>query len=259
MTKLPPVSAIISTYILSYVYLLRTAMMGLTLTGILLTSSVQELSASEFALDMAWDSEYISEGRNNLDKGGIAWGVASVTQDDLVGFAALGRGDQTHYVEWNFGVEYTIHLHQQLEATVGFQRLEFYGDERGSDNELFSSLTYTGIDWLVPAVSYTYATEAAGYFVEVSLHSPWDITEQFNVTPYIVQGFDFQYMTEQHDGTNHIQFGVEAGYSLSDSVELSVHFSRTKALEDIKREASADGVTGGLNQTYAGVHINWDF
>ncbi|UJF22359.1 hypothetical protein [Shewanella sp. OMA3-2] len=229
------------------------------MAGILISSSVSELSASEFTLDMAWDSEYISEGRNNLNKGGIAWGVASVHQDDLVVFAALGRGDQTHYIEWNFGVEYTLHLHAQLEATIGYQRLEFYGDERASDNELFSSLTYTLVNWLLPTVSYTYATEAAGYFVEVSLHSPWDITEQLSVTPYMLQGFDFQYVTEQHDGANHIQFGVEAGYALSNNVKLSMHISRTKALEDIKREASVDGVTGSLNQTYAGVHINWAF
>ncbi|WP_434939472.1 hypothetical protein ACRWQN_00810 [Shewanella sp. HL-SH8] len=229
------------------------------MTGILLTSSVQELSASEFALDIAWDSEYISEGRNNLDKGGIAWGVASVIQDDLMAFVALGRGDQTHYIEWDFGVEYTVHLHEYLDATLGYQRLEFYGDERGSDNELFSSLTYTGIDWLVPAVSYTYATEADGYFIEVSLHSPWEITELFNVTPYILQGFDFQYVTEQHDGANHIQFGVEVGYALSNNVELSAHFSRTKALEDIKRETLVEGVKGSLNQTYVGVHVNWAF
>ncbi|WP_226412502.1 hypothetical protein [Shewanella glacialimarina] len=54
-------------------------------------------------------------------------------------------------------------------------------------------------------------------------------------------------------------FGVEAGYALSNNVELSAHFSRTKALKDIKREASVDGVTGCLNQTYAGVHVNWTF
>lgn len=259
MTKLPSVSASSYSHCLITSGFFRIAIAGAVCISMFASSSVLAQLSPEFVLDMAWDTEYISEGRDNLDKGGIVWGVASLTQDDLVAFVAMGRGDQTYYIEWNFGVEYTIHLYEQLEATVGYQRLEFYADERASDNELFSSLTYTGVDWLVPAIRYTYATEAAGYFVEVSLHSPWDITEQFNVTPYIIQGFDFQYVTEQYDGANHIQFGVEAGYELSNNVELSAHLSRTKALEDIKRGASVDGVTGSLDQTYAGVHINWAF
>jgi hypothetical protein len=224
-----------------------------------ITTNAQAKTGPEFAFDLAWDSQYISEGRDNLDKGGIVWGVASVTDGDLVTFVALGRGDQTHYIEWNFGLEYTIHLTEKFEATLGYQRLEFYGDDRGSDNEVFSSLTYTGVDWLIPAIHYTYATEAGGYFVEVSLHSPWDITDKLSITPYVLQGFDFQYVTEEHDGANHIQFGVEAAYAISDNIALSAHLSVTQALEDIKREASENQIVGNLNETYGGVHLNWVF
>jgi len=224
-----------------------------------ITANAQALTEAEFAFDLAWDSQYISEGRDNLDKGGIAWGVASVTDGDLVTFVALGRGDQTHYIEWNFGLEYTLHLSDHFDATIGYQRLEFYGEERDSDNEVFGSLTYTGVDWLIPAINYTYSTEAGGYFFEVSLHSPWDITETLSITPYVLQGFDFQYVTEDYDGANHIQLGIEAAYTISNNIALSGHLSVTQAMGDIKREASDNHISSHLNEAYAGVHLNWVF
>ena len=63
-------------------------------------------------------------------------------------------------------------------------------------------------------LNYTYATEASGYFVELSLHSHWQVNEQLTLTPYVTQGFDFGYASQTHDGPNHLQFGVEACYSL---------------------------------------------
>ncbi|MGX9462275.1 hypothetical protein ACWXWU_13720 [Shewanella sp. A14] len=209
--------------------------------------------------DIAWDNHYISEGRDNLEKGGIVWGVVNFEQNDLAVYAVVGRADQVSYVEWNLGVEYTIHLANDFDATIGYQRLAFYCDEHASDNEFFSSLTYNGFSWLVPAVNYTYATEAGGYFVELSLHSPWEINEQLTLTPYVVQGIDFQYSSEQHDGANHFQFGLEAEHKINDSMAVSAHISHSIAQEDIKQQAPIDGVQGSLDQTYAGVHFNLSF
>ncbi|WP_435805509.1 hypothetical protein [Shewanella psychromarinicola] len=161
-------------------------------------------------LDVAWDNHYITEGRNNLD--------------------------QVDYVEWNLGLEYTLHLANDIDATVGYQHLAFYGDEPCSDNEFFGALTINGRTWFVPAINYTYATEAGGYFVELSIHSPWEINQYLTLTPYIVQGFDFQYSSEQHKGANHFQFGLEAEHQLNDSMTLSANISHSIAQEDIKQQ-----------------------
>ncbi|MGI2171067.1 hypothetical protein ACROAE_12915 [Shewanella sp. MF05960] len=212
-----------------------------------------------FGLDVGWENHYITEGRDNLDKGGIAWAVASVEHNDMVVFAVIGRADQVHYTEWNAGLEYSVSLHDDIDATIGYQRLEFYGDDRASDNEFFSSITYSGIDWLVPAVNYTYATEASGYFVTLSVHSPWEINPQLTLTPYVLQGFDFGYSSEDHDGANHVQFGLEAEHQFSDNLAIVAHISHSIALEDIKQQARVDGQQGSLNETYAGISVSLGF
>ncbi|MCK8045135.1 hypothetical protein MSG37_09570 [Shewanella sp. 1CM18E] len=228
-------------------------------TKIIETLAADDSGEIQALVDLGWDSKYISEGRNNLDKGGIYWATAAIQKNNLNVYATVGRGDSQHYTEWNFGIEYGFDLTDNLSGSVGYQRLEFYGDERAHDNELFSNLEYTAVDWLVPSISYTYSTEANGSFVEVSLHSNWELAQGFTVSPYLTQAFDFKYATEDHDGANHFQFGIEAEYLLPNNLVLSGHISHSIAQEDIKLEARNNGVTGSLDETFAGIHLSWSF
>lgn len=204
----------------------------------------------------SWDSKYISEGRNNLEEGGIAWAVAAVTLDQLTVFAAAGRGDQAYYIEYDVGLEYSLEFHENVDAVIGYQRIETYGDDRASDNELFATVAYSGWQWLVPELSYTFSTEAGGYFIEAALYNPWQVSDTFHLTSYVKQAFDFQYVTEEFDGANHFQLGVEANYQLTPTVAIGGHVSHTIAMKDIKEEV---GSSHGLNQTYAGVNISLSF
>lgn len=221
--------------------------------------AVQESSETQYLLDLGWDTNYISEGRNNLEKGGIFWSTAAVQYQDINVYAILGRGDSEHYIEWDVGIEYTIALTDNFETTLGYQRVESYGDERFSDNELFGSLTYSGVEWVTPSVNYTYSIGAGGYFVEASLHSSWELTDKLTLTPYATQAFDFQYATEDYNGQNHFQFGIEAEYLLSQNISLSGHISHTVAQEDIKLEAEMDNMPSDLDQTFTGMHLTWFF
>ncbi|BCV38584.1 hypothetical protein TUM17377_39120 [Shewanella chilikensis] len=215
--------------------------------------------ATETQLMLGWDSRYISEGRDNLSAGGIAWSGIHHSRDGLGAFVLFGRADSVNYAELNAGVEYCFNPLESVEAGVGMQRLEFYGDERGHDNEVYAYLAYQGLSWLTPSINYTYATEASGYFVELSLHSHWQVNEQLTLTPYVTQGFDFGYASQTHDGPNHLQFGVEACYSLTPSLVASLHLSHSIAQDDIKQQAQEEGWHGDLAQSYAGLHLEWQF
>lgn len=210
-------------------------------------------------LDLGWDSKYLSQGRDNLQQGGIYWMNAAVQYGNLTTFAAVGRGDSQDYTEWNIGLEYSFNLTDNLEANLGYQRIEGYSNDRCRDNELFAELAYTATPWLVPSVNYVYSTEAAGYLVEVSLHSYWDITEQFTLTPYITEGFDFGYRTEAHDGRNNLQFGLEAAYQLAPNISVSGHISHSIAQGDIEQEAAVNGDLSSQDQTYAGIYFSMTF
>lgn len=219
----------------------------------------ENMTPLALSLDLGWDSKYISQGRDNLKHGGIYWANASIQYNNLTTYALVGRGDSQTYTEWNIGFEYTFNVVEQLEANLGYQRIEGFSDNRCQDNELFGELAYTATPWLIPSVSYVYSTEAEGSFVEVSLHSYWNITDQFTLTPYITQGFDFKYRTEKHNGRNHLQLGLEASYQITSEINLSGHISHSIAQNDIEQEMAENGDTGSQDQTYAGIHVAMKF
>lgn len=216
-------------------------------------------SQTQYLIDLGWDDSYISEGRNNLAKGGMTSSSVAIQHKNLDVYARFGRADNQHYHEWNLGFQYTLAITDNLKTTLGYQRLEIYDDKHSNDNELFGSLSYAGIEWLTPSVNYTYSTEASGYFVEASLHSSWELIDSLILTPYITQAFDFQYATEKHDGRNHFQLGIEAEYMLTQNLILSGHISHTLAQKDIKLEANMDEIKSSLDQTFTGVHCTWIF
>ncbi|MBT1445139.1 hypothetical protein KJI95_11470 [Shewanella sp. JM162201] len=209
----------------------------------------------EYELALGWDSKYVSEGRDNLGRGGIGWAVLAASFGNLTPYAVVGRADSEAFTEWNFGLEYALELMPDLDAHVGIQQVETYADERLSETELFAELAWHRIDWLIPSVAYTYSFETSGYFVELSLHSNWHIGEQFTLSPYITQGLDYQYVTEAHNGRNHLQFGLEAEYMLSDSLAVSGHISRSIAGHDIELEMGDEA----RDETFAGIHLHWSF
>lgn len=225
------------------------------------TTSVLPHASEPWAvtLDLGWDSAYLSQGRDNLQHSGIYWAYTEVQQGNFTTYALMGRGDNQAYTEWNLGLEYALAITEHLEAHLGYQRIEAYSDSRCRDNEFFAELAYTAVPWLVPSINYVYATEAAGYFVELSLHSPWELDDKFTLTPYITQGFDFKYRTEKHNGVNHLQFGLEVSYRVTTAMALTGHVSHSLAQADIEQEALANGEANSQDQTYAGLHFNWRF
>ncbi|MGI2098158.1 hypothetical protein [Shewanella glacialipiscicola] len=215
----------------------------------------EKIESLAVTLDLGWDSKYISQGRNNLQDGGIYWLNTSVQYGYWTTYALVGRGDSQAYTEWNLGLEYGFNLVENFDANLGYQRIEGYGSSRCQDNELFAELAYTATPWLIPSINYVYSTEANGYFVEMSLHSFWNITDHFSLTPYITQGFDFKYRTAEHNGKNNLQFGLESNYQLSPNMSVSGHISHSIAQGDIEQEATANGDTSSQDQTYAGIHF----
>ncbi|QSX40803.1 hypothetical protein [Shewanella cyperi] len=204
-------------------------------------------------LDLGWDSQYVSEGRDNIGRGGVWWGGAAVSVDSLTAYATLARGDSEFFSEWNLGLEYELPLGDDWRGSLGYQRVEIVADEPFSDNEWFASLAWWLEPRLVPVVAYTYSSDAAGYFVELSLYSHWQLTESLELTPFVTQGLDYQYMTELHSGRNHLQWGVKAIWTLDDGWSTTLQLAHSEAQGDV----ILDDEEGDLN--FISLHLSREF
>lgn len=210
---------------------------------------------SDIAVYVDGGSKYISEGRNNLPNGGIVWSGIDYQHGALLLFERQGIATSEDYIEFNGGIGYQLQL-ADWQLTGSYTRLEFFGDERCHDNELAAQLEYQAIEWLTPTLVYTHATAANGGFLEFSLTGHWALSDNFELAPYVTQGWDFGFATADHDGLNNLQFGVVGELQVNPQWAVALHVSRTLAQRDIKDEQGDQCQT---QQTFGGVMFSYQF
>lgn len=203
-------------------------------------------------LDVGYDSRYISEGRNNIVDGGIAWIQLShelASSMSLVGLYGAGND----YDELNLSLVYSKTV-SEVDYYISFTRLEFFQDNL-NDNELGLGAAYA-FSTYVPftmAVDAVYSTDAAGAFVELSLATDVVIKPDLTLRPYIKAGLDFGYASANKKGHNHSALGAVFTFSQSDSLSFNFLLEHTIAGSHVQRE------TNQKNQSWFGLHLIYSY
>ncbi len=208
--------------------------------------------AHTVTIGILWESLYVSQGRNNLEEDGLYSLDLSAALSDRPSFLLwYAIGDSDAYQELNLSLEHAFSI-ADFESHIGYTRLEFFESDE-HDNELYAGVAYTGFPWVTPAVDYIYATEARGSYIEISLQSDISLFgERLILSPYLFNSFDLGYSTEDHDGPNHFQAGLEALIPLTETLQLSGYIAQSLAQEDVQKDDQGD-------LTWGGVHLVWLF
>ncbi len=200
-----------------------------------------------YGLSAAWDSAYVSEGRDNLGEGGLVSGALDVSWRGLGLSGWVARGDTIDYREINIGVAYSFSL-GPVGAMVGYTRLEFDGaGEAPGDNEIAAAVSIPIPGALELAVGGRYSTEADGAFFDAIVRRPWTIgTSGVIVTPYLAYGVDHGYASAEHDGPNHLEAGVSLDWPVRGGVVVSLYGAHCWAQRDVELDGLGDVTWGGV-------------
>lgn len=190
-------------------------------------------------LSALWQSKYATQGRDNLERGGIYPVEAVLEWHGLSGGTWVAVGDTEAYTEVDLFVEYALEA-GPLDFSLGYARLEFIEDHTG-DNEVAAGTALNAIPYLIPGVSYVYSTEAEGGFLEVTLKSEFAVFEERLVfEPYVLQGFDSGYVSADYDGPNNFEVGIGATLALLDGLDLVGSISHSWAQDNLERDGLGD-------------------
>jgi hypothetical protein len=180
-----------------------------------------------------WESRYISEGRNNLDEGGLFTSVLDAGTDLPVGELGLSSsyssGYDVDYTEINLGAGWTVPL-GDFEATAGYTYLDFYSDDE-DDHEISLDVAYTGLDFLTPFVGGYYSFESEGSFIEAGLSASCACRSNLSLEPFALIGFNEGYVADGHDGANHVAAGVNASLALKENLSVDASLTYTAAID----------------------------
>ncbi|MBV7316026.1 hypothetical protein [Shewanella sp. NIFS-20-20] len=214
--------------------------------------------AGEINLSTEWDSKYISEGRNQLAKGGVFWGTAAYSGENFGSYISVGRADSVNYTEMDIGVEYYLPSFYDINTTLTYQKVEGYGDDRYTDNDFIVNMEYNDYEWLMPSVNYQYSTVSKGGYLELGLTSGFHPSEATYLYASAVQGFNYGYVNHDHKGSDNTTLTLGAQFTVQPNLTVSVTANQVFAGHAMDRETQVTGnPEANQDQTWAGVNLSW--
>lgn len=218
----------------------RSAAVPALILAVATNFAAPALDAGESYAAAGWDSDYVSEGRSNLARGGFFSAEAGTR---LGGFSLgvwHGRGDGDAYREWDLFVARTFEV-GPCEVQASYTRIGYPAMDLPGDDELALEVSWSPADGWELRAAGRYATEADGTFVELSARRQWAWREERLVFAlYVLEGIDLGYASADYDGLNHAEAGVEAECRLSRSVSLTGRVAQCWAQGDVHRSGLGD-------------------
>ncbi len=236
---------------MSYLLPLLALAIGAQTTGAF-TPSEWETGA---AVTGGFDSMYLAEGRDDLGEGGLLYSEFAGEFGPTSFGVWFADGTEVDYNEVNLFAEVGFDLTETLSGYVGFTYLAFFEpDDNTEDSEVGFGFAYAPRDWIETTADYVYSFDAEGGFVELAVASPQSLAESLVVTPYALLGLDFGYRTEENDGLNHFQIGVDLEFAVTEFLSVGGYVAHAIALDDIDEEEKATGEDIGDN-TAGGIFV----
>lgn len=203
----------------------------------------------------SWDSRYSLEGRDVLD-GDSLWSTsAELGWRYLVTGVWYGLSPDGDYEELQASAAFGVSA-GDFEFYAGYTRFWYLSDD-SDDNEVVAGLTWAGplCGIEVSAEGY-HSFEADGSFWEMALSREFEITEKLSITGVATFGVNQGYVSDGHDGANHLALELAAEYLLTDSLSLAAHLIYSWALD---RDAALPGDELLTDFLHGGVGIKWEF
>jgi hypothetical protein len=177
-----------------------------------------------------YESRYASEGRDMLDGDSLVSGTFEAGWNALSAGVWYAKSPEQSYDELQLSTALSWDW-KDLEGYVAYTHLRFPQDG-GHDHEIGAGVSWSGFPGGVALnLDAYYSFDADGTFIETSLSREFEISDQLRLTPAMVFGVNQGYVTDGHDGANHIELRLGAAYSLTDALALTVHLSYNLAMD----------------------------
>lgn len=158
------------------------------------------------AMSAGWDSRYVSEGRDNLEDGGLLSADFAIGNGSWEIGAVFAEGDTVDYTERNWWLAKTLSL-GPVELSASYTYLEF-PDDASHDSEYAIEMSSLVFSEFAATLATVYSEEADGLFFEASLEREYQWGEHFTFIPYALVAVNSGYVSDEPNGLNNWQTGA---------------------------------------------------
>jgi hypothetical protein len=227
--------------------------------GALKQESEQRTAAeSQFKLHahLAWESRYVSEGRDNLAGNSITSVSSEFDLGELSILPWLAHSSGADYSELDVNVVYGKKLTESLTIYAGYDRIFTRQSGDNDDfNEVSLGLSY---DWLkhvkMSALTY-YSFEAEGSFIDASVSYQHTLKKNLDFSVHGKLGANAGYISDGHNGLNHAHLLTSVDYHPLIRLDVYAYLGYNQAINRDAERYAGDGllgdfIWGGVGFTY---------
>ncbi len=211
-------------------WVLAFGVMAMSGEALAQTDAYAEATGPDLVASLAWDSRYVSEGRDNIDGDSLAGATVELGWGTMTLGLWYADSPGQSYREFNAYVCYHLEW-RHFEAYGAYNHLRLpAGNEH--DNEVGAGITYTALPLnLSIGLDATWSFEAEGAFIEAYLGGEYRIHERLTLRPSATLGFNAGYVAAGHDGANHGELRLEAAIPIHRHLELMGYLASTWAID----------------------------
>jgi hypothetical protein len=203
-----------------------------------------------------YESRYALEGRDALDGDSLVSTTFEVGWNALSAGVWYGKSPDQSYDELQLSTALSWDW-KDLEGYVAYTHLRFPQDG-GHDHEIGAGVSWSGLPGEVElGVEAYYSFDADGTFIVTSLSREFELSDRLQLTPAIVFGVNQGYVTDGHDGANHIELRLGGTYALTDALALTAHLSYNLAIDRDASRFSGDELLRDF--LHVGVGLAYEF
>lgn len=205
---------------------------SLTLALISASAIPAILQAGEWELSGAstWDSKYVSEGRDNLEKGGILSNEMTLADETTEVGIWYGEADSTDYAEWNIGVSKLLDI-GSMSYVLNYTHL-FFTEDHSDDAEISIVANFPNFANFASSFAAVYSKEADGLFFELALDRAYRFNDRLYAYPYGVLSVNSGYVSDEPEGFNNFQTGATVAYEINRFLTISANANLSFGIAD---------------------------
>jgi len=202
-----------------------------------------------------WESRYALEGRDSLDGGSLWSSSVEASYDHFFGGLWYGRSSRNDFRELHLGVG-VIQRTENMEYYISYTHLLFPVEEI-SDSEWGAGFSYDALPFgLASGLDLVYSVDAKGSFFEWTTSKSVEISDLWESSFGTALGWNQDFVSDGHDGWNHISLNANGRRALSDRLGLVFHGAQSWA---INRDLSFEGDVSLKDFFHFGVSLEAQF
>ncbi len=204
------------------------------------------------------ESQYITEGRDNLDEDALLSLSTDITQGNFSFVPWLAHSASANYTELNLNFIYGFTFSSPFELYFSYTYLDFDTDGiQADDYELGIELAYNGFEPVQLVTSLVYSDEVSDAYGELLLRYDHSLSTSLNACIVASVGYNDGYVSEGHRGFDHGQLKACAIYFPWPQLEISGYLGFTRSIDKNASRYADDALLE--NHHWLGLAVSYRF